>query len=63
MIKSSKLFIGNSSLGFDIAEGLKTPRLLEASPDFPARQVHGKNGFDFYFQTHFEKYFQYFIEK
>lgn len=63
IIKSSKIFIGNSSLGFDIAEGLKIPRLLEASPDFPARQVHGKNGFDFYFQTHFEKYFKFFMEK
>ena len=52
IIKSSKVFIGNSSLGIDIADGLKTPRLLEASPYFPARQVHGENGFDFYLLIH-----------
>ena len=63
IIKSSKVFIGNSSLGIDIADGLKTPRLLEASPYFPARQVHGENGFDFYFQSHFEKYFNFFNSK
>ena len=63
IIKSSKVFIGNSSLGIDIADGLKTPRLLEASPYFPARQVHGENGFDFYFQSHFKKYFNYFYDK
>jgi len=57
VIKSSKVFIGNSSIGIDIADGLKSPRLLEASPYFPARQVHGENGYDFYFQSHFEKYF------
>ena len=57
IIKSSKVLIGNSSLGIDIAEGLKVPRLLEASPYFPSRQIHGENGFDFYFQSHFEKYF------
>ena len=53
-IKSSNVLIGNSSLGIDIAEGLKVPRLLEASPYFPSRQIHGENGYDFYFQSHFE---------
>ena len=57
IIKSSKFFIGNSSIGFPIAEGLKVPRLLEACPYFPAAQPHGKNAYDFYFQRHFEKYF------
>jgi hypothetical protein len=57
IIKNSKVHIGNSTLGIDIAEGLKSPRLLEASPYFPARQIHGDCGFDFYFQVHFEKYF------
>tara|TARA_B110000971_G_scaffold217722_1_gene255155 strand:- start:1235 stop:2158 length:924 start_codon:yes stop_codon:yes gene_type:complete len=57
VIKSSRLFIGNSSLGFAIAEGLKVPRLLEASPLNPTQQIHGKNAYDFYFQNHFEKYF------
>ena len=63
IIKSSKVLIGNSSIGIDIAEGLKSPRLLEASPYFPARQIHGKNGYDFYFQAHFEKYFDYLLEQ
>ena len=58
IIKSCKLFIGNSSLGIDLAESLKVPRLLEACPYFPARQIHGENGYDFYFQPHFEKYFK-----
>ena len=30
IIKDSKVHIGNSTLGIDIAEGLKSPRLLEA---------------------------------
>jgi hypothetical protein len=60
IIKNSKVHIGNSTLGIDIAEGLKSPRLLEASPAFPARQVHGENGYDFYFQSHFENFFNTF---
>jgi hypothetical protein len=63
IIKNSKVHIGNSTLGIDIAEGLKSPRLLEASPYFPARQVHGENGYDFYFQSHFEKYFDILFNK
>ena len=58
IIKSSRFFVGNSSLGIDIAEALKVPRLLEACPSFPARQVHGKNAYDFYYQVHFEKFFE-----
>jgi hypothetical protein len=63
IIKSCKLFIGNSSLGFTIAEGLKVPRLLEASPWNPSQQVHGKNGYDFFFQSHFEKFFKLLYNK
>ena len=59
IIKSSKFVIANSSIAFPIAEGLKVPRLLEACPYFPAAQPHGINGFDFYFQSHFEKWFKY----
>ena len=58
IIKTSKIFIGNSTIGIDIAEGIKSPRLLEASPYFPARQIHGDKAYDFYFQAHFEKFFQ-----
>tara|TARA_Y100000590_G_scaffold106237_1_gene120982 strand:+ start:232 stop:1155 length:924 start_codon:yes stop_codon:yes gene_type:complete len=63
IIKSSRFFVGNSSLGIDIAEALKIPRLLEACPNFPARQVHGKNAYDFYYQVHFEKFFKILYEK
>ena len=63
IIKSCKLFIGNSSLGFTLAEGLKVPRLLEASPWNPSQQVHGKNGFDFFFQPHFKNFFKFLYNK
>ena len=58
IIKSCKIFIGNNSLGFTIAEGFKVPRLLEASPWNPSQQVHGKDAYDFFFQSHFEKFFK-----
>jgi len=57
VIKSSKFFLGNQSLAFSIAEGLKVPRLLESKPDLPYVQPNGGKCFDFYFQIHFEKYF------
>ena len=63
IIKASKFFLGNSSLGIDLAEATKVPRLLEACPGFPARQVHGENAYDFYFQSHFEKYFKILFDK
>ncbi len=63
IIKSSKFFIGNQSLGFAIAEGLKVPRLLECSVDFPVVFPVGKNAYDFYHQIHFEKYFQILDQK
>ena len=63
IIKSCRVFIGNSSIGHGLAEALKIPRLLEACPYFPAAQPHGKNAYDFYFQTHFEKFFKKIYEK
>jgi len=59
IIKSCKFFIGNSSFGFTIAEGLKVPRLMESFPDFPVIYPNGGHGYDFYFQDHFEKWFKY----
>ena len=58
IINSSKMFIGNLSLGYTLAEGLKKPRLLESGPNFPLVYPNGKNAYDFYFQKHFEKNFQ-----
>ena len=62
IIKSAKIFIGNLSVGYPIAEALKTPRLLEACPHFPVVQPVGKNGYDFYYQAHFEKWFRYLLK-
>ena len=58
IIKSSKLFIGNMSVAYPIAEALKVPRLLEGCPYFPIVQPIGENAYDFYFQEHFENYFK-----
>ena len=57
IIQTSKFFLGNLSLGYTLAEGLKIPRLLESSPDFPLVYPIAKNAYDFYFQVHFEKLF------
>ena len=54
IIKSSKFFIGNLSVCYPIAEALKVPRLLEACPEFPVVQPVGGDGYDFYYQPHFE---------
>jgi hypothetical protein len=54
-IAGCKLFIGNQSFPFSIAEALKVNRLLEYYFQSPNVSVEGKNGFDFCFQPHFEK--------
>ena len=58
IIKASKFYIGNMSFQYIIAEGLKVPRLLEASPDFPIVFPVGPNAYDSYHQNHFEKFFR-----
>ena len=63
IIKSSKFFVGNMSVGYALSETLKIPRLLEASPETPFVQPVGNNGFDFFFQPHFEKWFKYLNDK
>ena len=57
IIKASKFYIGNMSFQYTLAEGLKVPRILEASPDFPVVFPVGPNAFDSYHQNHFEKFF------
>ncbi|HEY9003863.1 MAG TPA: hypothetical protein VIM89_21080 [Mucilaginibacter sp.] len=54
VISGSKLFIGNQSFPFSVAEGLKTVRLLEVYHRVPNVIPEGENGYDFYFQKHFE---------
>ena len=57
IIAESKVFIGNLSFGYTLAEGLKVPRLLESNPEFPLVYPNGNNAYDFYFQNHFESLF------
>lgn len=54
VINGSKLFIGNQSFPFSIAEGLKTKRILEVYWRAPNVIPEGSNGYDFYFQPQFE---------
>lgn len=53
-IFSSKVFIGNQSFPFSLAEAMKCKRVLEICPETPHVIPHGENGFDFYFQKYFE---------
>ena len=58
IIKNSKVFVGNLSFGYALAEAIKVPRLLESGPNFPLVYPNGKNAYDFYFQSHFEMLFK-----
>jgi hypothetical protein len=53
-IASSKLYIGNQSLFFNIAELIKTPRLLECCREATNVLPQGSNGYDFYTQEGLE---------
>lgn len=54
IIAGCKLFIGNQSFPYSIAEGLKVPRILEVY-HYTANVIpEGKNAHDFYFQNHLE---------
>ncbi len=55
IINSCRLFIGNQSFPFSIAEGLKVKRVLEACYYCPNVNVEGPNGYDFCYQQPFEK--------
>lgn len=54
VIAGCKFFVGNQSLPFAIAESLKVPRILETYFHAPNVITEGDNGYDFYFQRHFE---------
>ena len=58
IIKNCKLFIGNLTFGFSLAEAMKVPRLLESGPNSPLVYPNGGKGYDFYFQEHFEQLFE-----
>jgi hypothetical protein len=55
IIAGSKLFIGNQSFPFSLAEALKTQRLLEVYHLCPNVNVEGPGGNDFCYQSQFEK--------
>jgi ADP-heptose:LPS heptosyltransferase len=55
VIAGSRLFIGNQSFPFAIAEGLKVKRLLEIYHLSPNVNVEGPLGYDFCFQPQFER--------
>jgi hypothetical protein len=54
VINSCKLFIGNQSFPYSIAEGLKANRLLEVCYKCPNVIVEGEGGHDFIYQPQFE---------
>lgn len=58
-ISSCKLFIGNQSMCFAIAEAMKTPRLLEICDFAPNVQPCGPGGY--YFRV--PELFQYWVDK
>ena len=53
-IASCKLFIGNQSSCFAIAQGLDVPRVLEVCPVCCNVPIHGRNGYDVISQPLFE---------
>jgi hypothetical protein len=55
IISGCRLFIGNQSFPFSLAEGLKVPRVLELFYDRPDVIVIGENAYEFYLQAQFEK--------
>ncbi len=55
LINSCKLFIGNQSFPFAIAEALKVNRLLEVYYKSPNVIVEGQGAHDFLYQPQFEK--------
>lgn len=54
IIRGAKLFIGNQSFPFSLAEGMKVPRILETSFDISNVVPEGENAHDFFFQEHLE---------
>lgn len=54
IIAGSRLFIGNQSFPFAIAEGLKTRRVVELDPTTPNVVPTGEDGYDVLFQRQLE---------
>jgi hypothetical protein len=63
IIAGSKLFIGNQSFPFSLAEAMKTKRLLEVYHLCPNVNVEGPGANDFCYQPQFEKMVEQLYEK
>lgn len=59
IMASCKLFIGNQSFCYHLAESMAIPRVLELCAAFPNTFPLTKNGYGFYYQEHFK----YFVNK
>lgn len=59
IIKQAKLFVGNQSMCFQIAEGLKIPRICELCHFAPNVIPTGEYAYDFYAQVGLEYYVDY----
>ena len=57
VIKGCKLFMGNASMCFQLAEAMKVPRILETFPMLPNVIPTGGIAYDFYDQNAGEHYF------
>jgi hypothetical protein len=62
VIAACRLFVGNQSSCFAIAEGLKVPRVLEVCPYCPNVIPHGSDGWDTLLQPHFEQVIELILE-
>lgn len=62
IIAGCKLFIGNQSFPFAVAEALKVKRVLELYFLCPNVIVDGNNGYDFCYQPQFEKIIKNILE-
>jgi hypothetical protein len=56
LFATAKGFLGNQSFCYQLAEGLKIPRILELSPVIPNVVPTGENAYDFYHQQAVEYY-------
>jgi hypothetical protein len=61
IIAGCRLFIGNQSFPFAVAEAVKAKRVLEVSPDCPNVIVDGPDGYDFCYQPQFEKIIKHLV--
>ena len=56
IIAGSKLFVGNQSFAFSVAEGLKHPRVLEVYYQANNCQPHGNDGYTYLTKELIERY-------